>query len=247
MFWIKNKKVFWKDLWKDGFIDIHNHLLWGIDDGAKSFEETKLICNNMQDLGITKAIATPHTYPGLWDNSYFEINQAYEEYQKKDSNNFIVGVASEYLAESYLEQEVQRKSILTLPGNYILIEFSMLFPPTERIMESLFQLKLKGYQLILAHPERYLYWENSLHTFEKLKTFNLHFQLNTLSLLGYYGNDVKKIAIQLLNLEFYDFFGTDTHKIEQIDYHTKKALELNNKQILILENIINANKEFSIF
>lgn len=106
---------------------------------------------------------------------------------------------------------------------------------------------LKGYQLILAHPERYLYWENSLHTFEELKTFNLHFQLNTLSLLGYYGNDVKKLAIQLLNLEFYDFFGTDTHKIEQIDYHTKKALELNNKQILILENIINANKEFSIF
>lgn len=247
MFWIPKKKVFWKDLWKDGCIDIHNHLLWGIDDGSKSFEETIALSKGLQELGITKAIATPHTYPGLWNNTATDINNIYTTYKNLESNHFIIGVGSEYLAESYLEQEVQQKSILTLPGNYILIEFSMLFPPTERIMESLFQLKLKGYQLILAHPERYLYWENSLHTFEELKTFNLHFQLNTLSLLGYYGNDVKKLAIQLLNLEFYDFFGTDTHKIEQIDYHTKKALELNNKQILILENIINANKEFSIF
>ena len=54
-------KVFWKDLWKDGCIDIHNHLLWGIDDGSKSFEETIALSKGLQELGITKAIATPHT------------------------------------------------------------------------------------------------------------------------------------------------------------------------------------------
>ena len=69
MFWIPKKKVFWKDLWKDGGIDIHNHLLWGIDDGSKSFEETIALSNGLQELGITKVIATPHTYPGLWNNT----------------------------------------------------------------------------------------------------------------------------------------------------------------------------------
>lgn len=247
MFWINKKKVFWKDLWKDGFVDIHNHLLWGIDDGAKSFEETKLLCNYMQDLGITEAIATPHTYPGLWNNSFFDINNAFNEYKKKDLNNFIVGVASEYLAESYIEKEIEKNGLLTLPGNYLLIEFSMLFPPTERIMESLFQLKLKGYRLILAHPERYLYWKNNIEAFEKLKIFDLYFQMNSLSLLGYYGSDVKKLTLQLLDLDMYDFLGTDTHKIEQIYYTSKNKLQLNSKQIFKLESLINANNKFTTF
>ncbi len=244
MFWIAKKKVFWKDLWKDGFIDMHNHLLWGIDDGSKSFEETILLCNTMQDLGITKAFATPHTYPGLWNNTETDIKQAFKNYENQNSNNFIIGVASEYLAESYLEKEASQKNILTLPGNYILIEFSMLFPPTERIMETLFQLKLKGYSIILAHPERYLYWKNDFQAFEKLKTFDLYFQMNTLSLLGYYGADVKKLALQLLDLDFYDFLGTDTHKLEHLLYTSRQQLQLEKNNITQLENLIQVNQNF---
>ncbi len=247
MFWISKKKVYWKDLWKDGFIDIHNHLLWGIDDGSKSFEETILLCNTMQDMGITKAFATPHTYPGLWNNTETDIKQAFKNYEKQNTNNFIIGVASEYLAESYLENEASQNNILTLPGNYVLIEFSMLFAPTERIMESLFQLKLKGYKLILAHPERYLYWKNDREAFERLKTFDLHFQLNTLSLLGYYGSDVKKLALELLDLSFYDFLGTDTHKIEHLNYTKNNTLQTNHKQNLKIEELTNFNNKIINF
>jgi len=246
MFWIPKKKVFWKDLWKDGCIDIHNHLLWGIDDGSKSFEETIALSKGLQELGITKAIATPHTYPGLWNNTATDINSIYTTYKNLETNHFIMGVASEYLAESYLEQEVQQKSILTLPGNYILIEFSMLFPPTERIMESLFHLKLKGYKFILAHPERYIYWKNNVKAFEKLKTFDLYFQMNTLSLLGYYGTDVKKLTLQLLDLDMYDFIGTDTHKIDHINFMKMNSLQAKNIQIQKLETIIKANEIFAI-
>lgn len=245
MFWITKKKVFWKDLWKNGFVDIHNHLLWGIDDGSKSFEETSLLCNTMQDLGITNAYATPHTYPGLWNNTASDIKQVFKNYENQNSNNFIIGVASEYLAESYLEKEADQKNILTLPGNYILIEFSMLFPPTERIMESLFQLKLKGYNIILAHPERYLYWKNDFQAFEKLKTFDLYFQMNTLSLLGYYGADAKKQSLNLLDTGFYDFLGTDTHRIDHLIYTSNESLQLNNKNIVLLENLIQANQNFN--
>lgn len=246
MFWIPKKKVFWKDLWKDGCIDIHNHLLWGIDDGSKSLEETIALCNGLQELGITKAIATPHTYPGLWNNSALDINEAYNVYKNSKTTDFIIGVASEYLAESYLEQEIQQNSILTLPGNHILIEFSMLFPPSDRIMESLFQLKLKGYKLILAHPERYLYWKYNLQNFEQLKTFDLYFQINSLSLLGYYGSDVKKLSIQLLEANMYDFVGTDTHRIENINFMKNNPLPLQKSHLKELELIIEGNQIFDI-
>jgi tyrosine-protein phosphatase YwqE len=245
MFWISSKKVFWKDLWKDGFMDIHNHLLWGIDDGSKSFKETIALCNAMQDLGITGAIATPHTYPGMWNNTKASITTAYSNYRSTTDCLFIKGVSSEYLADVYLENWIQEKKIVPLPGDYLLIEFSMLFAPTEPVMETLFQLKLKGYRLILAHPERYLYWKNDLSVFKRLKTFDLYFQINSLSLLGYYGTDVQKLSKQLLDLDLYDFVGTDTHRIEHLSYTSKIPLNLSTQNIKKMEKLVNANKEFA--
>ena len=75
MFWSSNKKVFWKDLWSSGFIDMHNHLLWGLDDGAKTFEETMLLCEMMQELGVTSAITTPHRSPRA--DTPYKLNGVY--------------------------------------------------------------------------------------------------------------------------------------------------------------------------
>jgi tyrosine-protein phosphatase YwqE len=245
MFWVSKKKVFWKDLWKDGFVDIHNHLLWGIDDGSKSVDETIILCNSMQELGITAAFATPHTYPGQWNNTAADITLAYTNYCKTTDSSFIKGVASEYLADVYLENWMQQKQLLTLPGNFILIEFSMLFAPLEPIMETLFQLKLKGYKLILAHPERYLYWKNNIKAFERLKTFDLYFQMNSLSLIGHYGPEVKYLCEKLLDLDMYDFLGTDTHRIEHLKFTDKIPMSLNQKNRTKLENIVAANQKFN--
>ena len=245
MFWISKKKVFWKDLWENGFVDIHNHLLWGIDDGSKSIEETRILCNAMQELGSTEAIAAPHTYPGQWNHTSSEIELAYSNYIQNNNDFFIKGVSSEYLAESYLENWAQENIILPLPGNFLLIEFSMLFAPTERIMETLFQLKLKGFKLILAHPERYLYWKNNISAFERLKTFDLFFQMNSLSLLGYYGPEVKKLSNQLLDLEMYDFLGTDTHRIEHLKFTENTPLQIKPKNKTQIETLVQANQQFS--
>ena len=231
MFWISKKKVFWKDLWENGFIDIHNHLLWGIDDGSKSLEETIILCNAMQELGITEAIATPHTYPGLWNNSTADLTTAYANYCSSVDSLFIKNVASEYLADVYLEHLMEQKTLVTLPGGYVLVEFSMLFAPSERIM--------------LAHTERYLYWKNNLSAFERLKNFDLYFQMNSLSILGYYGNDVKKLCQQLLDLEMYDFMGTDTHRIEHILFTKEVPLKIAGSNCKQLEGLIQSNRIFS--
>ena len=242
MFWSSNKKVFWKDLWSSGFIDMHNHLLWGLDDGAKTFEETMLLCEMMHDLGITEAITTPHTYPGLWNNNKEKIENSFNNYQSKLNNNFIKSVSSEYFVGDYLIDFLNEKKLIPLKNEYLLIEFSLISPPIQYLYEILFKLKLSGYELILAHPERYLYWKNDLKEFEKLKNFDINFQLNALSLTGYYGREVQKLSEKILQLSMYDFLGTDYHNIHQINF-TKKY-SINNKKTNILENLISNNEKF---
>ena len=68
MFWISKKKVFWKDLWKEGFVDIHNHLLWGIDDGSKSMEDSLMLLRKFSELGYKKVITTPHVMSDFYKN-----------------------------------------------------------------------------------------------------------------------------------------------------------------------------------
>lgn len=243
MFWSFNKKVFWKDLWSSGFIDMHNHLLWGLDDGAKSFEETMLLCEMMQELGVTSAITTPHIYPGLWNNDIQGIEKVYANYKSQSNDTFIKDVSSEYLADIHLESLLATNSLKPLCKNYLLIEFSYLAPPNNLIMETLFKLKLKGYKLILAHPERYLYWKNSPSAFERFKEFEIHFQINTLSLLGHYGGDVKKLAEKLLEKEFYDFIGTDTHHKRHLAVTKNEPMLLPKSTVNILEALVEANNK----
>lgn len=214
MFWISKKSVSFSNVWNNNFVDIHNHLLPGIDDGSKSLEYTNKMIDAMQNVGIKSAIATPHTFPGLWNNNKDSISKAFSLV----TNPFIQGYSSEYFADSYLLDLANSNQLLTLPDNHLLVEFSMLSAPADGLMDILFDLKLKEYNIILAHPERYLYWKSKTSFFENLKSFDLSFQLNALSLLGYYGEDCKKLSEFLLQNNFYDFLGTDFHSMHQIDF-----------------------------
>lgn len=237
MFWISKRTATLRNAWENGFIDIHNHLLPAIDDGSKSKEQTEAMIAGMQELGITEAIATPHTYPGLWENNKQSIITAY----KGVSDSFITGYSSEYFADTYLIELADKQQLVPLKDNHLLIEFSMMSAPVDALMEVLFTLKLKDYQLILAHPERYLYWEKSLSTFEQLKSFDLSFQLNALSILGYYGSNSKKISEFLLENDFYDHMGTDFHSMHHIHYaknHTFPEKYLKKIKILVENNKI---------
>jgi tyrosine-protein phosphatase YwqE len=239
MFWISKKTATYSEAWKDGFVDIHNHLLPGIDDGAKSIAQTETMIHGMQELGITEAIATPHTYPGLWQNTQQTIQTSFETVP----HGFITACSSEYLADTSLLELAENNSLLPLKGDYILIEFAMLSAPVSGLMETLFALKLKGYRLILAHPERYLYWEKNLRKFEELKSFDLELQLNALSLLGYYGEPCKKVAEYLLQNELYTFLGTDFHAIHHIDFTKNHTFAEKHLQKIML--LVAANEQFS--
>ena len=222
-------KYYLKDLLPENYIDIHNHLLPGIDDGAKTIEETNYLITQMKSINIVAAIATPHTFNGLWDNTPTSIKNSYKIVIENNQNkSFLKGYASEYMLDVKLIEKMKTEPLLCLSENYILIEFHLFNYPIN-LYEMLFELKLQNYKIVIAHPERYLYLHNSINKYKKLKDFGVYYQLNLLSLTGYYGKTIQKKAIELLENDLYDFTGSDIHSEAEINQFKKIPLRIPNK------------------
>lgn len=216
-------KYYLKDILPKNYIDIHNHLLPDIDDGTRTVKETNYLIAQMKSININAAIATPHILNGLWDNNHETIKKAYKIATEIDSNkSFLKGYASEYMLDSSLLKKSNRKTLLVLPNNYLLVEISLISYPSN-LFEILFDLKTKNYKIILAHPERYLYLHNSIK-YKELKECGIYFQLNLISLTGYYGKKVQNKAIELLENDFYDFTGSDIHSESEINQYKEVPL-----------------------
>jgi len=211
------------------YIDIHNHLLSGIDDGAKTKEETNSLISGMKELNIAGAVATPHTFHGLWNNTTSSIKKAYDTAIATAPNRaFLKGYSSEYLLDATLIERINEEKLLCLVDNYILVELPLFSNPIN-LYEMLFELKMKDYKIIIAHPERYLYFHNNLEKFSKLKKSGVFFQLNLLSLTGFYGKEIQKMAERLLQNDMYDFTGTDIHRKSHVDELISKPIAFSNK------------------
>jgi tyrosine-protein phosphatase YwqE len=229
----------------ENYIDIHNHLLAGIDDGAKTREDTISLISGMQDLNITGAIPTPHTFHGLWNNTTSTIKKAYDTAIETDPNRtFLNGYASEYLLDATLIDQIKREPLLCIKDNYVLVELPFFNNPLN-LYEMLFELKMKNYKIILAHPERYRYFHKDTKKFNKLKESGVYFQLNLLSLTGYYGKEIQKIAEQLLENELYDFTGTDIHNERHIEELKTNPIPFPNKNKI--GDLLEKNSVFNTF
>jgi tyrosine-protein phosphatase YwqE len=195
-------------------IDIHSHILPGIDDGAPDLSTALDLCKGLVELGFSAVIATPHIISDVYPNTEENIITAFKNLNAEVVKNKIpikLNVAAEYLLDdtvlAKLSKDVQ---LLSFPNKGILLEFSYAQEPTE-ITEYTFPLLLKEYKMVLAHPERYSYWHHDLNQFEILKDMGFAFQLNALSLTNYYGKQVKETAQWLLNKGMIDYIGTDIH------------------------------------
>src|SRR5690606_5084940 len=119
-----------------------------------------------------------------------------------------------YIDENFVSL-LEKEPLLTLPGQRVLVEMSTRqpYPDLHRI---LFELQMKGYQQILAHPERYTYYRR-LEDYANLKTMGCSLQVNLLSLCGYYGKTVLAAAQTLSANGLIDFLGTDLHHQGQLE------------------------------
>ncbi|MFH6999930.1 tyrosine-protein phosphatase [Flavobacterium sp. FlaQc-57] len=232
-----------KDLISENYIDIHSHLLPGIDDGAKTIIDTKKLITALHDFGISQFITTPHISHYVWNNSAETISNKYEETKLLlQENNTIIPIraASEYFIDDWFESHLKTEKLLTIKDNYVLVEISYQSVPIH-LYKTLFELQVAGYIPILAHPERYLYFHKNFNEYEKLKKAGCLFQLNLLATVGYYGERIRKAADELLKKGMYDFTGTDVHHMNHINAFDQK---LKIKNIANLKEVITNNQFF---
>lgn len=233
MFSIFKSKPKLSELIRNGFVDIHSHILPGIDDGSENLAQSTDLLSRLNTIGFSKCIVTPHTLPEIWENTSEGITATFNNTKsqlEEPLNNMLHRVASEYMINDSFLQRLHAEPLLTLKDNYVLIEMSYLNPPLA-LKEIIFEIQLKGYQPLLAHPERYLFYHNSTKMYETLKELDVQFQLNLLSSVGYYGSSVAKTADLLLKENFIDFVGSDVHHLRHVNAFENKIIVKSEKQL----------------
>lgn len=194
--------------------DMHSHLLPGIDDGSPDIATSMELIKGLQQLGYKKIITTPHVLWEIYPNTTEIIVSKQEEVRKEIAAagiNIEFKAAAEYFIDDHFADQLKNKlPLLTISGNKVLVEFSMVNMPFD-LQEILFQMQLQNYQPVLAHPERYTFLLRKKEVLDELKNAGCWFQLNLLSLSGHYGEGVQQLADYLLKKNYYDLAGTDLH------------------------------------
>lgn len=214
----------------NGMTDVHSHILFGVDDGARDSDHTSSIIKCLKDLGICRSFVTPHIMANLLNNDATFLENVFSELKLiAASYDFEVRLAAEYmLDEMFLDKLNSGAKMLTYDGTHLLVEMSHLAPPNN-LEDTLFEIQNNGFVPVIAHPERYsLFLERS--DYIALKYRGCKFQVNILSFADAYGKDVGDLARKMLEDGMYDFIGSDAHdrrisRLAKNIYFTKSQME----------------------
>ncbi len=218
--WLFNKKEN-KEVTLDHIgIDMHSHMIPGVDDGVETLADSVAMISKMQSLGYRHVITTPHVMWDCYRNTPEIILGKLEEVRqasKEAGLSIQIGAAAEYFLDEHFNYLLNTgQEMLTLPGKRLLVELPY-STPLMNTSETLFSIIEKGYQPVLAHPERYTYFYSDPSIYKKLANGGCELQVNILSLTGYYGENISKMAEWLLKNNLITFLGTDAHKIQHLD------------------------------
>lgn len=224
-------------------VDIHSHLIPGIDDGSQNMASSVDLIRKMKELGYEKLITTPHILGEIYPNTPEIILSGLEKVRKKIREEGIdieLHAAAEYYLDEQVEGLLQRKEkLLTLHDNLVLVEFSMAYA-SHGLKPILFEMQMQGYQPVIAHPERYIYYQKQKEFYDELKDIGCWFQLNLLSLTSHYGKAVNELANFLVKKEYYDLAGSDLHHASHIDALKNSSLNAPLEKLLATGKIRNA-------
>lgn len=195
-------------------VDMHSHLLPNLDDGLVNMDETIAFVKSMQKLGYKKLICTPHILPHVHNNSPQTIIPRLNEVRlalKENNIDMPIDAAAEYMVGPEFHDSINNgDELLSFGDKYILIEMSYAYV-SRNIEQVIFDLRIKGFKPILAHPERYSYLHNIKNVYEDFAARGALLQINLLSLTGFYGKPVQKAAEYLVKKNLVSFIGTDMH------------------------------------
>ncbi|WP_236537082.1 tyrosine-protein phosphatase [Sphingobacterium composti Ten et al. 2007 non Yoo et al. 2007] len=194
-------------------VDMHNHLLPGIDDGSPSVEDSLDLIKGLNSLGFQSYICTPHIMEDVHPNNKTTINDAYKLLNSalnERGGKTKIFAAAEHMIDDGINRLIAKDNLCVMPGGYVLIEMSYL-AESKALFQTILDIQNLGYKPILAHPERYNYYHYNFDVYKQIKDAGCLLQLNLLSISRYYGTEVKVAALTMLKSGMYDFVGTDLH------------------------------------
>ncbi len=244
MFGIFNKKKFLID-YLEGLVDIHNHILPGIDDGAKTVDESLEIIKTFSEFGIRNFIATPHIMHNYYPNDANTINTSLTLLKNgllmNEVKDVSIKVAAEHMIDANFETLLENREVMPLQKNYLLIEMSYL-QASINFDDAIQKIAAQRYFPILAHPERYVYLHNRMGKHRKYKEQGILFQLNLLSLSEFYSKNVQQTAFKLLEEGMIDYVASDVHNMNQL--RNLKEIKITHKMLdklmPVIEGTINS-------
>ena len=201
------------------FVDIHCHILPGVDDGSQTPEETKAMLQKAWDEGIQIMVATPHYHKQRGKNDIELIKKQLlltRKLAKEVHPKMQICLGMEiYYGEDVPELLKEGRVVSIRKSRYILVEFS---PGDEfqYILNAVRKLQMSGHTVIIAHIERYNCLRKDISNVEYLREMGAYLQVNTGSITGSYGRSVKKFLREVLKAHLVQLVGTDAHGSERL-------------------------------
>ena len=209
--------------------DMHCHILPGVDHGSQDIDQSLEMLRAEIDMGISHVILTSHVTAETFENTPETLTAAFETLKKAVEEEGLpvdLDVSAEYRIDEYWNREYEAGHLLPMPGNRILLENSFV-QELIGIDKMMFDLQVKGYRPILAHPERYRYYYDRKDRYKSLHSASVKFQVNILSLEGYFGRGARETALWLIDNNLCDMLGSDMHSMDHAhiiqDYIASRA------------------------
>ena len=239
MFHIFGKKLYLIDHLQK-FVDVHNHILPGIDDGARTNEDAIALIKGFGEFGVSNFIATPHIihnyYPNTPETITASLNELKAELLKVGLRDVAITASAEHMIDDNFESILEKEEVMHMRNDYLLVEMSYLQPPLN-FETAMIKIASKRYYPILAHPERYNFLHYKPRKYGQYKEKGILFQLNLLSLGDFYGKDVSKMGLKLLEDGLIDYVASDVHNLHQLG--ALKSITLSRRQLRQILPVIN--------
>jgi tyrosine-protein phosphatase YwqE len=219
MFQIFATKKFLAD-YLEYFVDVHNHILPGIDDGAADVSESIQLIRGFGELGIRKFVATPHIMFHYHPNTPITIRESLDLLKNamlnEGLNDISVDAAAEHMIDDNFESILDLGEVMPLRKDHLLVEMSFLQPPIN-FDEAIVKIASNRLYPVLAHPERYKFLHQRTQDYGQYKKSGIQMQLNLLSLGDYYEKDIQKMAFKLLDEGLIDYVASDVHRVDHLN------------------------------
>ena len=223
-----------------GACDVHSHLLPGVDDGFPTEEKTLEALSYLHNHGIQSVKMTPHFMKDYPDNTRESIENKFNLFVDKYKSSQIpkLTLGGEYMLDSCFPNRLAEGLLCLDRGHALFLCETSYMMMEPGMKEMLYDAMLKGYQPVIAHPERYGYADKPLYRRWKQKDYL--FQLNLLSLAGAYGGVAQAKAHQLLKEGVYDYIGSDLHRLNNLEERIK-TIRLSKKEVDLVMKLVENN------